>query len=62
MSCACENSRLAREKERIRRLAKSLAVMEDKTVILYRNDDGSFGFCPADEETDKQIIEYLTPY
>lgn len=62
MSCACENQRRGKEKERIRRLAKALAVMEGKTVGLYVKDDGTYGFTAEYDEIEKEIVEYVTPY
>lgn len=43
----------------MRRLAKAAAVLRDKTMALYLNEDGTYSF---DTETDKQIIEYISPY
>lgn len=62
MSCACENRRLGQEYERIRRLAKAWAKMEDKTTVLYQNEDGTYGFTSISEEIVKPIVEYITPY
>lgn len=62
MSCGCENRRLGSEIERIRRLAKAFAKMEETTVMLIGNDDGTYGFLPINKETDKTIIEFITPY
>ena len=62
MSCACENKRLRQEYERIRRLAKVWAEMEEETAVLYRNEDGTFGFASASEEIVKPIVEFVTPY
>lgn len=61
MSCACENKKLGQELERIRRLAKSLARMEDADVGIFRNADGTYGFAKA-ANIDKPIIEYISPY
>lgn len=61
MSCACEHKRLASEYERMHRLAKATAKLQNKTVTLYKNDDGTYGFT-TDTETDKPIIEYVSPY
>lgn len=61
MSCACEHKRLASEYERMRRLAKAAAKLRDKTVALYKNDDGTYGFT-TDTDSDKSIVEYITPY
>lgn len=61
MSCACEHKRLAEELERIRRLAKAYARVESATVVVFRNEDGTYGFCPCDEN-EKEIVEYITPY
>ena len=50
------------EIERIRRLAKAWAITEEVTVVIYRNDDGTYGFTSASSEVGKPIIEYITPY
>lgn len=62
MSCACEQKRLRQEIDRMRRLAKVFAEIENTTAVLYKNEDGTYGFMSADTETDKEIIEYITPY
>lgn len=62
MSCACEHKKLGMEIDRFRRLAKVFAQMEDANVVLYKNPDGTYGFCKASSETTNQIIEYITPY
>lgn len=62
MSCACEHKKLGQEIERIRRLAKGYAEMEGVTVALFRNADGTFGFCSVNVEIEKEIVEYITPY
>ena len=62
MSCACENQRMGQEIERIRRLAKAWAKMEGVTAVLYKKEDGTYGFMPIYEEIGKRIIEYITPY
>lgn len=62
MSCGCENRKLGREIDRARRLAKGFAQMEQTMVALYRNEDGTYGFCPEEKAIDKTIIEYVTPY
>lgn len=61
MSCACEHKRLASEYDRMRRLAKAAAKLRGKTVALYKNDDGTYGFT-TDTDSDKSIVEYITPY
>lgn len=62
MSCACEHKRMSSEYERILRLAKAFAQLEEDTVAIYANDDGTYGFCLASLEIDKTIIEYISPY
>lgn len=62
MSCACENRRMREEIERIRRLAKAWARMEGNTAILYKDDDGTYGFTSIAEDSGKNIVEYITPY
>lgn len=62
MSCGCLNKMLSQELDRIRKLAKGLARMEDTTVVIYRNPDGSYGFTSFIDETDNPIVEYITQY
>lgn len=63
MSCACENRRMSQEYERMRRLAKAWAKLEDKAAALYLEPDGIYGFSDASEDnTDKRIIEIVSPY
>lgn len=61
MSCGCEHKKLASEYERMRRLAKATARLQENTVVLYRNDDGTFGISP-DIEIKKNVVEFITPY
>lgn len=62
MSCACENKKYGQERERIRKLAKSLALLEKKAVGIYKLNDGTFGFDVVGCINDKEIIELITPY
>ncbi len=62
MSCACNNKRLAQEYDRIWRLAKGWAKMEEATAVIYKCEDGTYGFASEIDEIDKQIVEYVTPY
>lgn len=62
MSCGCENKKMSREEERIRRLAKAWAVNEGETVALYINADGTYGFTSDLEQSEITIVEFLTPY
>lgn len=62
MSCACENKKMSSEYQRILRLAKAFARLEDETVAIYANADGTYGFCLASLEIEKKIIEYISPY
>ncbi|ROT10438.1 hypothetical protein ED388_04775 [Muribaculaceae bacterium Isolate-007 (NCI)] len=61
MSCACEHKKMASEYERMHRLAKMTAKLHEKTVVLYKNVDGTYGFT-TEVETDKTIVEYISPY
>ena len=61
MSCACENMKLSKEYERIYRLAKATAELREETVVIYLNTDGTYGFT-TEIETDKKIVEYISPY
>lgn len=62
MSCACENGKKSREIERFRRLAKAWARLEGKTAVIFKKEDGSYGFMSADIAIGKNIIEYVTQY
>lgn len=62
MSCGCEHKKLGGEIERIKRLAKAYAKMEDTTVAIYSNPDGTYGFCISSVEISKPIVEYITQY
>ena len=53
---------MSSEYKRILRLAKAFAQLEEDTVAIYANDDGTYGFCLASIEIDKTIIEYISPY
>ena len=61
MSCACEHKKLASEYERMKRLAKASAVLNEQTVVLFINEDGTYGFT-SELEIKKKIIEYISPY
>lgn len=61
MSCACEHNRYAKEMERVRRLAKTLAIIEGRTVAVTAGPDGSYSFGIYTEEKDN-IVELITPY
>ena len=62
MSCACENKKMSSEYKRILRLAKAFAQIQDDTVAIYANEDGTYGFCLASLEIEKTIIEYISQY
>lgn len=62
MSCACEQRKLGQEYGRIRRLAKGFAEMEGKTVVIYRNHDGTYNFTVPSGDNDNEFLEYITPY
>lgn len=62
MSCACEHKKMSGDLERIRKLAKAFALMEEKEVVIYRQSDGTYGFTCSNNEIDKPIIEYISPY
>jgi hypothetical protein len=61
MSCACENKKLGSELERIRRLGKAYAQLEECDVVIYQKEDGTYNFCKAGEQT-KPIVEYISQY
>lgn len=64
MSCACYNRRMGQDLERFRRLVKAWARMEGETAVIYKKDDGTYGFASisAESEIGKKIVEYVTPY
>ena len=61
MSCACENKKKSSEYERMRRLAKAAAELHEKTVVLFMNEDGTYGFS-IDLEINKLNVEYISPF
>lgn len=63
MSCACEHKKLSGEIDRMRRLAKKLAVAEGSLCVIVRHDDGTYDFMPAAAVTENlKIIEYVSEY
>lgn len=56
------NRRMSQEIDRIRRLAKAFAMSEGVTVAIYRNGDGTYNFATVSNASNRQIIEYVTPY
>ena len=62
MSCACENRKNAGDLDRIRRIAKKFAQMEQTTVAIIRNNDGTYGFSAVTEKKANPIIEYISEY
>lgn len=62
MSCRCENDKMRREYDRIRRLAKAYAAIEGASAVIFRNNDGTYDFCREADKSDKNILEYITPY
>ena len=62
MSCRCEHIKMNAEYDRIKRLAKSYAEIEQKSVAIYGKDGGGYDFCAVNEIGDKQIIEIISRY
>ena len=62
MSCACEHKRMGQELDRFHGLAKAWAKMEGETAVIYKKDDGTYGFASISAEIGKPIVEYITPY
>lgn len=62
MSCGCENKKLGSDMERVWRLAKTFARMENVTIAIYKNADGTYGFTTVPEAENKNIVEFVTPY
>ncbi len=62
MSCACEHKKMDSDLDRIRRLAKAFAKMEQTTVAIVGNEDGTYSFCPINDRITKPIIEYISEY
>ncbi len=48
--------------ERIRKLAKAYARLEDSVVAVYAKGDGSFGFGKLCDVPGRPVLEYITPY
>ncbi len=62
MSCACEHKKLGSDLDRIRKLAKAYAQMEQTTVAIVQNADGTYGFCSFSDNITKPIVEYISEY
>ena len=62
MSCACEQKILGSQYGRIKKLAKAYAKMQQQSVAIYRNADGTYGFALAASEINKSIVEYISHY
>lgn len=62
MSCGCENKKLGGELDRVRRLAKAFASIEQKTVAIVDNGDGTYDFYALNDVFNKPIIEYVSEY
>lgn len=60
MSCACENKKAATEYDRIHRLAKNLAKLENCLVGIFKTGAGTYDFSAL--PVDKDIIEVVSPY
>lgn len=62
MSCACEYRKYTEQINNIRRLAKLMAIDENVTIAIYKNDDGTYGFNKEEYCENKNIVEYISPY
>lgn len=60
MSCACENKKMSSDRERIRTLAKKLAVVEQQTIAIIKNSDGTYDFCPVASIDGRKVVEYIS--
>lgn len=59
MSCGCENKRKASEYDRMRRLAKTFAVMRQHVVELRKSSDGTYSFNSLGENGRGEIVEFI---
>lgn len=62
MSCRCIHEQWQRDRDRQRGLAKKLAVMTKKPVILFKKSDGSYDFVAEGNVYEGEFIELLTQY
>ncbi len=57
MSCGCENKKALSDLERVRKLAKVMARMEQCVYVIYQKKDGTYNFVREGEEVCP--IEYV---
>lgn len=62
MSCTCENKKRSSDLDHVRKLAKDLAILEQKTVVIIKNSNDTYGFCTYKENINRPIVEYITQY
>lgn len=62
MSCRCQQEQWQRDYAKQRDLAKKAAVMLDCPQVLYRTDDGRFGFVSEGNEYNGEFYEIITQY
>lgn len=58
MSCACQNKNLASELERIRGLARKMAIIEQCVSEIRKHNDGSYSFNKIGYGNKGSIVEY----
>lgn len=58
MSCACQNKKLASELDRISRLARKMAIIEQCIYEVRKHDDGTYSFNKKGNGTKGKIVEY----
>lgn len=62
MSCRCQQEQWQRDYAKQRDLAKKAAVLLDCPQVLYRTEDGRFGFVTEGGEVKGEIYEIITQY
>lgn len=62
MSCMCEQKQLQSDYQRMRKLAKALAMLENSTVEIWKNADGTYQYGVIGTAGSNTVIEYITDY
>ena len=62
MSCRCQQEQWQRDLKKQEELAKKTAVMLNCPQVLYRTDDGRFGFVSEGNEYNGEFYEIITQY
>ena len=58
MSCACQNKKLASELERISKLARKMAIIEQCVSEIRKHSDGTYSYNKLGYGSKGEVVEY----